>query len=83
MTDVSCSSLLAVVCNAPKFLSLVMRTLTEVHNMSGVTGNLTTCGNVAVCVWVAAQHAITIFLIAHLAQKQRTGTVWMHTISQS
>lgn len=40
--------------------------------MSGVTGNFTTCGNVAASVWVAAQHAITIFLIAHLAQKQRT-----------
>lgn len=40
--------------------------------MSGITGNLTTCGNVAASVWVASQHAVTIFLIAHLAQKRRT-----------
>lgn len=43
-----------------------------VYNMSGVPGNLTTCGNVAASVWVAAQHAITIFLMAHLAQRQKT-----------
>jgi len=40
--------------------------------MKVVTGNLTTCGNVATGMSVAAQHALTIFLIAHLAQKQKT-----------
>ncbi len=40
--------------------------------MSGVTGILTACGSVAASVWVAAQHAITIFLMAHLAGKQST-----------
>lgn len=64
---------MAAVCNAQKVLSFMTRTLNEVlYNMSGITGNLTTCGNVAASVWVAAQHAVTIFLIAHLAQKRRT-----------
>ena len=36
------------------------------------TGNLTACGNVVPSVWVAAQHAVIIFLIAHLARKGRT-----------
>lgn len=39
--------------------------------MSRVTGNLATCGNVEDSVWAAAQHAVTIFQIAHLAQKRR------------
>lgn len=51
--------------------------------MSGVTGNLTTCGSVAVSVWEATQHAVTIFLIAHLAQKQRTAhTEGAHRITK-
>lgn len=38
------------------------------NNISRLTGNLSTCGNVAVCMWAAAQQEVTIFLIAHLAQ---------------
>lgn len=38
------------------------------NNISRLTGNLSTCGNVAVCMWAAAQQEVAIFLIAHLAQ---------------
>lgn len=51
---------------------MVTRTLNAVANINGVKGNPTTCGNVAAIEWVAAQHAINIFLIAHLAQQQNS-----------